>query len=114
MVVVFAPLVVALAQSTKPPTQPLSLPDPTPREVDPHLVFGQPPVSAVQQQRALQRSRLFHQQLVSTSDEIALLARQLEERVRSSDGSGPGPPSVMAAQQIEKLAKQMKDKLKAQ
>ena len=98
------------AQSTKPPLQPLQIPDPTPRQQDPHGVFLHEPASETRQQQAenAQRYRV-RQQLIADSNEIYLLAERLQKRIVQGSAGAPEEPGVMLAQKIEKLAKHVKD-----
>ncbi len=98
------------AQSTKPPLQPLQLPDPTPRQQDPHGVFHNDPASGTRQQQAESAERYqVRQQLIADAGEIYLLAERLQKRILQGAAGAPEEPGVMLAQRIEKLAKHVKD-----
>ena len=105
----------ALGQSTKAPQQPLYLPDPTPRQRDPHTEFSDNAYErARQEQAAITAKQKSRAQVLADSREILLLADQLRSHTAHPDGSPPAPLDRMAAQKIEKLAKNVKTTMQLQ
>ena len=92
------------------------LPNPTPRPDDPHDVFRDDPVEQARRQQALALKRtLMHAQVVIDTNNILLLAQQIRDHRVSHDTSPTTPGSdLVGAQQIEKLAKRVKDNSKIQ
>ena len=96
-------------------SQRIVLIDPTPRERDPHAIFGNDPADHVRQQQAAALQRAQRRDLVvAETDQLLLLAQQLRDSIVSHSASGPTVPDVMTAQKIEKLAKSVKDNVKTQ
>jgi len=109
----FAPK--ALAQSG-PESHMVILPNPTPRPADPHDVFRDDPALRARQQQAiaLKRAKL-HAQMVSDTKDILLLAQQIRDHHANQAASGTATGSdLVGAQQIEKLAKQVKENANVQ
>ena len=104
------------AQSTKPPQQPLYLPDPTPRPQDPHTQFGDNAEAKVRLQRAAALAReQNHARAVANANQIVLLTQGLRERRAIGNAANvSGSQDVMAVQQVEKLARQIEDLLRTQ
>lgn len=106
----------ATAQSTKPPQQPLYLPDPTPRQRDlsqqyPALPKSTLPNDPASQQEAARR-RESHTQALLDADAILALADMLRDHAAHPESDGPAPPlDRMAVQKIEKLAKDLQARL---
>lgn len=109
----FAPT--ALAQGG-PESQVVILPNPTPRPADPHDVFRDDPALRARQQQAiaLKRAKL-HAQMVSDTKDILLLAQQIRDHHVNQTAAGTATGSdLVGAQQIEKLAKQVKENANVQ
>jgi hypothetical protein len=102
------------AQSTNPKSQVIYLPDPTPRETDPHLVLGDNSQVGVQGQALIEQRNAKRRELVEwAANELVTLS----ERVQT-DVIGPKTPATMAlaaanAEKIEQLAKNLSAALKA-
>ena len=97
-----------------PPTQIVSIPNPTPRPADPHDIFRDDPVARVrqQQQLALKRTQM-HSQVVTDTDNILMLAQLIREHQATEASAANAVGSdIIGAQQIEKLAKRVKDNSK--
>jgi hypothetical protein len=109
-----APGLAPVYAQTNRTSQQLVLVDPTPRERDPHAVFGDNQTDRANQQDAasLQRAQR-RDQVVAETDQLLLLAQQLRDSIAKSS-SGPAVPDIMTAQKIEKLAKSVKDQMKMQ
>lgn len=93
-----------------PQSQTVTIPNPTPRPTDPHSVFRDDPVLRARQQQtlALKRSKM-HTQMVSDTRDILLLAQQIRDHRVTHDADSTALGSdLVGAQQIEKLAKQVK------
>jgi hypothetical protein len=92
------------------------LPNPTPRPVDPHDIFRDDPVARAREQQvqALKRTQK-HAQVVIDANNILLLAQQIRDHRAINDTSGIADGAdLVGAQQIEKLAKRVKDNSKIQ
>jgi hypothetical protein len=101
------------AQSTNPAQQPVILTDPTPRMRDPHTEFGDNPAERLkQQQAALIRNARLHQQIVTTTDQLVGLAEELKNDLATHNKNIPISLDAMKAEKIEKLAKNVKSKMK--
>lgn len=105
----------AVAQSTKPPPQQLNLPDPTPRPPDLERKYSTDPVEAArQQQQAALKAAQIRQQVVAATDKLVSLTQELEADVEKREHGTAMTPQVVKVEQIEKLAKTVKDRTKAQ
>lgn len=95
--------------------QQIYLPDPTPRPPDLQREYGDDPVSrARQQQIALIRKAQRRQEILTTTDRLILLAAELrDETVKHETGTSMRANAVKA-EQIEKLAKTVKEDTKLQ
>ena len=105
----------ALAQSVS-GSQVVNVPNPTPRPTDPHTVFRDDPVLRARQQQAIALKRAkVHAQMVSDTKDILLLAQQIREHRMNRDTADTSTGSdLVGAQQIEKLAKQVKENANVQ
>ena len=105
----------AVAQATKPPPQQLNLPDPTPRPPDLEKKYEtDSPEIARQQQLAALKAAQIRQQVIVATDKLLLLAQELEADVSKHENGVAMTPQVVKVEQIEKLAKTVKEKTKAQ
>jgi hypothetical protein len=105
----------ASAQATKPPQQPLNLPNPTPRPPDLEQKYGTNSAElAHQQQLAALKVAQLRQQLIVTADKLLQLTQELENDVGKRENGAPMTPQAVKAGQIEKLAKTVKEKTKLQ
>jgi len=103
------------AQSTKPPTPPLNLPDPTPRPPDLDKKYGTDSAElARQEQLAAAKAAQIRQQVLTATDKLLLLTQELEADVEKREHGTAMTPQVVKAEQIEKLAKTVKERTKAQ
>ena len=97
--------------------QQIYLPDPTPRPVDLHRQYGDnsDPVERLkQQQLSLQKVAQRRQEIESETDKLVVLARELVIELAQRDKDSPKGLGVAKAQQIEKLAKSVKEKMQTQ
>ena len=87
------------------------LPNPTPRPADPHDVFRDDSALRAREQQAiaLKRAKMHAQMVIDTKD-ILVLAQQIRDHRINHDAGGTATGSdLVSAQQIEKLAKQVKE-----
>lgn len=111
--VLFLPLSLG-AQSNNPKSQTVYLPDPTPRETDPHLVLGDTSPLGAQDQGLVDQQNAKRRELIEwAANKIVTLSEQVRLDVMS-----PKTPSSMAlaaadAAKIEQLAKNLSTALKA-
>lgn len=102
------------AQANNPKSQTIYLPDPTPRETDPHLVLGDTSPVGVQDQGIIEQRNAKRRELVEwAANELVALS----ERVQL-DLASPKTPATMAlaaanTEKIEQLAKNLSAALKA-
>jgi hypothetical protein len=105
----------AVGQATKPPTPPLNLPDPTPRPPDLERKYSTDPAEAArQQQQAALKAAQIRQQVMTATDKLVSLTQELEADVAKREHGTAMTPQVVKVEQIEKLAKTVKDRTKAQ
>jgi len=103
------------AQANNPKSQQIYLPDPTPRETDPHLVLGETSPVGVQDERVVEQQSAKRRELIEwAANELV----SLSERVQV-DLASPKTPATMAlaaanTEKIEQLAKNVSAALKAQ
>jgi hypothetical protein len=99
----------AVAQSNK--SQVVYLPDPTPREKDPRLLYPETPPGDQQLQGQQNMKR---RQLVEwAANELVLLSQQLQTDVAKHPTGTSMAPYVANAEKIEQLAKNLKAAVKA-
>jgi hypothetical protein len=102
------------AQSSNPRSQVIYLPDPTPRETDPHLVLGDTSQVGAQDQALVEQQNAKRRELVEwAANELVTLSERVQLDVTS-----PKTPATMAlaaanTQKIEQLAKNLSAALKA-
>lgn len=103
------------AQSTKPPPQQLNLHDPTPRPPDLEKQYSTDPAEqARQQQQAAIKVAQIRQQVIFATDKLIQLTQDLETGIAKRQNGTAMTPQVVEAEQIEKLAKSVKEKTRAQ
>jgi hypothetical protein len=95
--------------------QSLTLKDPTPRPPDLQKIYETNPTDqAKQQEAAALKNAQIHQQVVDATNKLYTLAQQLHDDV-STTGKNPRTPTNAArVAQIEKLAKTVREKTRAQ
>src|SRR5215470_603311 len=105
----------AISQATKPAQQPLYLPDPTPRPPDLERQYGGDPAAlARQQELAALRSAQLRQQVIVATDKLLTLTQQLKADMEKREAAVPMVSQAGKVEQIEKLAKTVKEKTKWQ
>ena len=104
----------ANGQATQKPPQQLNIPDPTPRPPDLEREYGGDPAEAArQQQLAALRVAQVRLQVVQATDKLLQLAQELEADVQKRENGTAMTPEVVKLEQIEKLAKSVKEKTKS-
>jgi hypothetical protein len=95
-------------------SNPIYLPDPTPRDRDLHDKYKDDPLQQVrQQQAALLRQAQLHQQAIEATNRMTQLAQQLKEEMEKGDKNNSSPNlNAQRAAEIEKLAKIVKNSMK--
>lgn len=97
-----------------PASQVVILPNPTPRPADPHDTFRDDPVLRAHQQQIIAQKRAkMHAKVVIDAKDILILAQQIRDHRAHNDITATGL-DLVGAQQIEKLAKQVKENTKVQ
>ena len=106
----------AHAQGGGPGSQMVVLPNPTPRPADPHDIFRDDPVARARQQQMLAVKRTqMHAQVVIDTNNILMLAQQIRNHHGTTPPSADATGSdIIGTEQIEKLAKRVKDNSKIQ
>ena len=98
--------------------QQIYLPDPTPRPPDLQRQYGTNNNDSVermrQQQIAIQKMAQRRQEIESDTAKLVVLARELQIELAQRDKDSPKGLGVAKAQQIEKLAKSVKEKMQTQ
>ena len=95
------------AQSISPAQAPIAV---TPRSHNPTVDFGDTgPVSEDRRMEALNADR--HKSMVSDAAKLLRLVRELDEEVASGTSDGLTPQQVRRLAEIEKLAKNVKEKM---
>jgi hypothetical protein len=97
-------------------SNPIYLPDPTPRDRDLHDKYKDDPLRQVrQQQAALLRQAQLHQQAIEATNRLTQLAQQLKEEMeKGGKDSSSLNLNAQRAAEIEKLAKIVKNSMKSQ
>jgi hypothetical protein len=111
-----SPFEPATSAQAGPGSQMVNLPNPTPRPDDPHAIFRDDPVERARQQQvqALKRTQM-HAQVALDTNNILLLAQQIRDHHASnSSAAATAGSDLVSTQQIEKLAKRVKDNSKIQ
>lgn len=102
------------AQSNNPKSQLVSIPNPTPRETDPHLLLGDTSRLGAQNQSLVEQQNAKRRELVAwAANELVALAARVQ-----LDLDSPKTPATMAlaaanTEKIEHLAKNLSAALKA-
>jgi hypothetical protein len=106
----FAPL--ARAQGT--PSLGHQLPNPTPRPPDLQRMYDKDPAIREKMLKAIAvKNELRQEKLVSTTDKLVLLAHDLKDRVAKQGNSSISMESD-TAEEIERLAKVVKEKMRSE
>jgi hypothetical protein len=95
--------------------QQIYLPDPTPRPPDLQRQYGDDPVSrARQQQIVLIRKAQQRQDVITATDRLILLAAELRDETAKHEAGSSMRARAVKAEEIEKLAKKVKEDSKLQ
>ncbi len=95
-------------------SQSIYLPDPTPRPPDLHREYSDDPVERERQQQLIKlRNAQRLQDVVLTTNSLSLLAQQLKAEMATHDKAAPMSQEAMKAEEIEKLAKRVKEAMKS-
>jgi hypothetical protein len=101
----------AMAQNNAPPTK-VMIPNPTPRQPDLKQVYGDTPADQEKQQELSLQNQLRARDIWLESNQILLLAQQLQKEILSGKKSASMAANAAKAGQIEKLAKSVQQKMK--
>ncbi len=104
----------AFGQNINPPSSHVIIPNPTPREPDLEKVYSDNPADRKKQEALALQGQLRGREIWLESNQILLLAQQLQEEIVS--GKGPASMAANAAKvgKIEKLAQSVQEKMKVQ
>ena len=90
------------------------LPNPTPRPYDVRNRYDQNPAEKQKLEHAIAvKNQLRQERVVSDTEKLFLLAAQLKANVEQHSKAGAPYPESLKAEQIEKLAKTVKDKMRS-
>jgi hypothetical protein len=101
----------ALGQNSNQPTQ-VIIPNPTPREPDLEKVYGDNQTDQKKQQALSIQSQLRAREIWLESNQILLLAQQLQQEILSGKKSTSMFVNASKAGKIEKLAQSVQEKMK--
>jgi hypothetical protein len=102
---------VSMAQNNAPPTK-VMIPNPTPRQPDLKQVYGDSPEEQEKQQALSLQNQLRAREIWLESNQILLLAQQLQQEILSGKKSVSMAANAAKAGEIEKLAKSVQQKMK--
>ena len=91
------------------------IPDPTPHPPDVRQKYDQDPAAKQKIEHAIAvKNQLRQERVVSDTEKLFLLASQLKANVAQHFTSGTPYPESLKAEQIEKLAKTVKEKMRSE
>jgi hypothetical protein len=96
-----------------PPQHEVVIPNPTPREPDLEKVYGDNPADQKKQEALSLQGQLSGREIWLESNQILLLAQQLQEEIVSGKKSASMSASAAKVGKIEKLAQSVQEKMKA-
>jgi hypothetical protein len=96
-----------------PPVGHVVLPNPTPRDPDLKQVFGDTPADQERQRVISLQNQLRAREIWLESNQILLLAQQLQQEILSAKKSASMEANAAKARQIEKLAKSVQQQMRA-
>jgi hypothetical protein len=103
----------ASAQSANPKSQTIYLPDPTPRQTDPHLLLHDDPQAGIPTQEALERRNAKRLELVEwAANELVALSEQLQTNVAKPRTASSVAAATANAEKIQQLARNLTAALK--
>ena len=100
------------SMAQNPPANHVIIPNPTPRQPDLTQVYGDTQADQEKQQELSLEIQLRAREIWLESNQILLLAQQLQQEVLPGKKSAPMAANAAKAGQIEKLAKSVQEKLK--
>ena len=96
------------------PSQHINLPDPTPRPPDLQRQYGDDPAQRAREEQAAKlRKAMMREQVLTETNELSVLAQELKDEVGKRDKEASFTPAFVKVEEIEKLAKKLKDNLKS-
>jgi hypothetical protein len=101
----------SMAQNNAPPTK-VMIPNPTPRQPDLEQVYGDTSADQQKQQAVSLQNQLRAREVWLESNQILLLAQQLQQEILSAKKSSSMAANAAKAGEIEKLAKSVQQKMK--
>jgi hypothetical protein len=105
----------AFGQSNEnPPSSHVVIPNPTPRQPDLEKVYADNPADQKKQQALLLQSQLRAREIWLESNQILLLAQQLQQEIDSGKKSASMASNAVKVGKIEKLAQSVQEKMKVQ
>lgn len=91
------------------------IPDPTPRPPDIRKQYDDDPIERRKLEQATAvKNKLRQERVIADTDKLVLLAQQLRAEIAKGDKGGAAYPQAIKAEAIEKLAKQVKDKMRSE
>ena len=102
----------AASMAQNPPANHVIIPNPTPRQPDLKQVYGETPEEQEKQQAVSLQNQLRAREIWLESNQILLLAQQLQQEILSGKKSASMEANAAKAGQIEKLAKSVQQKMK--
>lgn len=103
----------AIGQNPNPPSSHVIIPNPTPRPPDLKQEFGDTPANQKKREAVSIQSQLNAREIWLESNQILLLAQQLQQDVVTGKGSFSMAVKAAKVAQIEKLAQSVQEKMKA-
>jgi hypothetical protein len=104
---------IAAAQEGNPPPRGVLIPDPTPRPPDLQRDYGNDPAQAKKQQELMAlKNQLRAREIWLDVNKLLLYAQELKAEVSIHEKGSPMTTNSIKAGEIEKLAKEVKEKLK--
>jgi hypothetical protein len=97
-----------------PPQHDVVIPNPTPREPDLEKVYGDNPADQKKREALSLQGQLRGREIWLESNQILLLAQQLQEEIVSRKRSASMSASAAKVGKIEKLAQSVQEKIKVQ
>jgi hypothetical protein len=102
----------AFGQNPNPPSSHVIIPNPTPREPDLEKVYSDNSADQKKQQTLSLQSQLRAREIWLESNQILLLAQQLQQEIDSGKKSASMASNAAKVGKIEKLAQSVQEKMK--
>jgi HAMP domain-containing protein len=91
------------------------IPDPTPRPPDYRKKYDQDPAERKKLQQAeMLKNELRQQKVVADTDKLCLLAQEVKNETAQHETGKPTYPQAMKLEEIEKLAKNVKQRMRSE